>query len=333
MSPVKIGFGGKISVKGVATPIGAMTKVSFAREQLEVEQAFRTEFGTVKFKEQVRPGQLSKIGVELGKSGFPLSIELAANADYTRPFSVSVKWPGLIQLNNFKLSVAGVGIGQGWVFRGTLDPQIDINIAMNEAWPGWANILRLSAYQVRAAVQGGATFVRSVYFVGECGMVSTAGVAATAGLVGAFVIGWAGFGLYMVGQASRDGRTKAVRYAFSNGYARMLADLTSDSIETTRNDAVPLLALDWKSELGRVSGDYVNGKRFGLGDQIERLGKAAIVQDADAFIKAKGTAAWAAVRQKHHNTYGIQTDVRRRQYLSVLYNQVDKHSAQLGIAL
>ena len=50
--------------------------------------------------------------------------------------------------------VGGMAIAEDWRFTGTIDPQIDINIAMNEVWPGWASILRLTAQQGRAGSHG-----------------------------------------------------------------------------------------------------------------------------------------------------------------------------------
>src|SRR5690349_414462 len=85
-SPVKIGFGGKIGIKGTATPPGSQSKTSVGANipvfrpgdnpvaQAELEQSIKTQFCDVKFKEQVRPGELSKIGIEIGKTGVPVTV-------------------------------------------------------------------------------------------------------------------------------------------------------------------------------------------------------------------------------------------------------------------
>lgn len=332
---MKIGFGGRFSIKGTATPPQTSSKVTVSsrdqRTQVDVEQSIQTEFGFVKFKEQIRPGELSKIGIEIGSKAIPLTIEFAANADYTRPISVIVKWPNAIRLDGLKLKVAGVGVAEDWTFSGTLEPQIEINIVMNELWPGWTTILRLMAEQAKSALQSGATAIRSVCIAGEAGTVSAAGVVAAA--TGAALVGiaWTAFGLYSCGKALAEGRGMAVRYAFSNGYARMLAEMTADDIKVARQVAAPLLTVDWKGALATLGSDFVSGKSIDLGEPIARLGKAAILQDIDRFIRERGPAAWGVVSKKQQEKYGTHTEIRRRHYLTILYAQAESKAASLGI--
>lgn len=336
-SPVKIGFGGRLSVKGTATPPVTNSKVTASNQdgrlQVDVEQSFQTEFGVVKFKEQIQPGQVSKIGIEIGRTGIPVTVEFAANADYSRPISIVVKWPNAIRLDSAKLKVAGFGIGEDWTFSGALDPQVEINFVMNELWPGWTNLLRLMAQQARSAAQGGVTAIRAVYFAGELGTISTAGVAATASGVALVGIAWVAAGLYACGKALTEGRGEAVLYAFSNGYARMLADMTSDNIKVVREAAAPLLAIDWKSQLAARGRDFANGTSSELGESVERLGRAAILQDIDRFIRDRGPTGWTAVSKKHQAAYGAQGEARRNRYLNILYQQVEARAPNLGIRL
>jgi hypothetical protein len=339
MSPVKIGLGGKIAVKGVVTPPNSSTKASFSVGQADVEKSAQTEFGFVKFKQQVMPGKISKIGIEIGKTGFPLTVELAAKADYTKPFTISVKWPKLIELKGAKLSLGGANIAEGYTFKGTLDPQVNIDIAMNELWPGWPNIMRLTAQHGLRLARVGASAVRSVFWTDVEGVaMATAGGSVIVGLVaGAAALTWVAFGVYACGKALRDGRTSAARYAFCNGYARILAELTSNSTMLTQSEVAPLLTVDWQGEFAKSTRAYVDTthdlQAIGLQERLDRTGRAAIAQDIDRFIKEKSSNSWPDVRKRHQIVYGTDKEARRRKYIEVLYQQVHSNSAQLGIPL
>lgn len=87
-SPILIGIGGKVAVKGSAVYGHPATKVAFTvgKTQADFEQKAKTEWGEVKIKGQVKPGEVSKIGLEFISKDYPVTVEFAANADFTQPF-------------------------------------------------------------------------------------------------------------------------------------------------------------------------------------------------------------------------------------------------------
>ncbi len=152
--PFEISVGGTISVNGTVTPssaeeAGINVKGSFSKGKVELEQAVKTEFCEVKFKEEVEAGgELSQIGIELGREGFPLTISLDAHADFRAPITFGVKWPDAIRVKSRELKIPGSS--NGFTFSGTVDPQLDIGVTANPAWPGWKNALQLPAKWVRS---------------------------------------------------------------------------------------------------------------------------------------------------------------------------------------
>lgn len=342
--PFEISVRGTISVNGTATPsaeeAGIDVKGSFSKGKVELEQAVKTEFCEVKFKEEVEAGrELSQIGIELGREGFPLAISLDAHADFRAPITFGVKWPNAIKVKSRELKIPGSS--NGFIFSGTVDPQLDIGITANPAWPGWKNALQLLARQSSSVLRTGASAVRGVYFATEMGTVSAAGVAAVA--TGVFLCGvaWLTFGLYSIAKASRDGRSVGIRRAFSNGYAGMLADLTSNTLTFTPqavDAAKRLLEIPWQTDLAKAGSQYLIGggdylREVMLSNQITSLGGAAICQDVDRYVKSRGTAAWATLTRAQRQRYGEDDVARKRAYISILYHQVDVGADPLGIAL
>jgi hypothetical protein len=335
-SPLKIGLAGKITVVGTVSPPEAKAKVAFGKGKMEVTEEAETEFGKVEFTQEIKPGHVSSLKVGIARSDIPVTIELAANLDYREPLTFSVKWPKKIEFKGKGFTFESLGL-QGYTFTGTLAPELEVILAMNEAWLGWRNILRLMAQRSAGAYQTGVAAIRGVYYAGELGTVSTIGATAIGVGVALFGVAWVSFGLYCCGKALRDGRAVAIRYNFSNGYARMLADLTimspAERMETSSSEAATLLAIPWKSELTRLGSQYLNGASVEIGDEITRLGKAAVLQDVDVFIKSKGVRAWDAVKVSQCQRYGQQYQTRRQAYISVLYDQVYHGRDTLGVSL
>ncbi len=324
--PLKYAFGGKITFKGSLGLAKAQTKVTLTHgaNQVDLEQSFKTEYCDIKVKEQVKPGQVSKLGIEIGRKGIPFSVEFAANADFTKPFTVSIKGSTPIE---FPFKAGGVE----WAFKGSITPQLDVHLSPNEAWAGWGPIFRAAAQAGRTAVQTGANAVRAVYFAGECGTVSSVGAAAVGASVGAAGVAWLAFGLYEIAKANSDGRAMAVRYAFSNGYARALAEMTGNCTGLSQAERNALRKLDWAAELSRYATAYINGANVDLANTVEQLGMAAVIQDADRLSTPGAPASWEIVSKKHQAMYGANVDVRRRKYLEILYAQVESKATKLSV--
>jgi len=342
LSPVMIGFGGKISVKGEVEPPDSTTKASFSTGKVDVEKAVETTFGTVKLTQQVKPGQISTIGIEIENTRLHFSVGFTAQVDFHRPFSFNFKKS--MELVEYKLSLARFGTPGEYKFTGTLEIELDISTAMNKLWPGWPNILRLTAEQSRLALRAGGSAVRSVFLQGGTdGIVTatTAGAVVESLAIGSAYLAWVAFGLYECGRAMRDGNTMAVRFAFCNGYARILAEMTSSRTTLTQDQMKGLLSKgkNWRAEFAKCSQDYINATNdqvsINLMNRVETVGQAAIAVDIDAFIKDRlnSPTAWAQVCKRHQMLYGADTETRRREYIRILYRQVQTNAARLGIPL
>jgi hypothetical protein len=342
MSPIEIGFGGTISVKGVVTPPGSTTKASFSKGKVDVEKAIETTFGEVKVTQQVKPGQISRIGIEIENTHLHFSVGFSAHADFHKPFSFNFKKS--IDLVEFRLSLARFGVPGEYTFTGTLEIELDITTAMNKLWPGWPNILRLAAQQSRLALQAGGSAARSVFLLeGTDGIVTatTAGAVVQALAIGSAYLAWVAFGLYECGKAMRDGNTMAVRFRFCNGYARVLAEMTSNRTALTEGEVKGLLSKgkNWQADLAKCSQEYISASNgpasIRLLDRAETIGQVAIAVDIDRFIKdpSNSPTAWTDVRRRHQMLYGADTETRRRRYIEILYRQVQTNAARLGIPL
>jgi hypothetical protein len=342
MSPIEIGFGGTISVKGVVAPPDSTTKASFSKGKVDVEKAIETTFGAVKVTQQVKPGQISRIGIEIENTRLHFSVGFSAHADFDKPFSFNFKKS--IDLVEFKLSLARFGMPGEYTFTGTLEIELDINTAMNKLWPGWPNILRLAAQQSRLALQAGGSAVRSVFLLeGTDGIVTatTVGAVVQALAVGSAYLAWVAYGLYSCGKAMREGNTMAVRFSFCTGYADVLSDMTAASgRKISDNELQRLLSLgtSWRAEFAKCTQQYTGTHdalaTIRLKDRATDLGRAAVACDIDKFIKDRSNppTAWADVSKRHRMLYGAATDSRRCGYLQVLDRQVGTNAPRLGIA-
>ncbi len=139
-------------------------------------------------------------------------------------------------------------------------------------------------------------------------------------------------GLFQAGEALLTGRGQAVSYKFSNGYAAMLANLTSTDPDLSGYGT--LKNLDWKGYLYRYGTLYVEGgtKANDALSAVEQLGQAAILQEVLKYGNMKGGDAWIDAKHLHRRKYGLDDETRRLRYLDILYQQV-KDGRTLGVRI
>ena len=330
-SPVLVSLSGKIVAKGTLKVDGSHSKISGSlnKGKADFEVRFKEKFGEVKFKAGIKPGELSKLGLEWTPNKIPISIEFAANADLSKPFSVSVKWKNAISLPDFRVT-------EHETFSGTIEPQIDFNFSPNPAWPGWRVAAQAAAQGGRAALQAGANAVRGIFIAEEAGTLTAVGAATLVVGVAAAFIGWVAFGLYEIGKAHHDGRVLAIKYAFASGYASELADLTSDSPSTGTARAQQLLEIDWEASFRLyldVYGEHNPGGITFPGEHVNTCGRAAIAQDVVEFVEKNGMPAWDAIRKKHQKLYGASFSYRRDAYFRMLMLQIHSGASRIGIPI
>ena len=328
-SPVLVSVSGKIVAKGYVKADGSHSKISVTTDKADIELRFKEKFGEVKLKTSITPGHISKVGLEWTPNDIPIGIEFAANADYTKPFTLAGKWKNAIKLDDFKL-------GDHLTFSGSIDPQLEFNFAPNPAWPGWQATARAALQGGRVALQSGANAVRGVFIAEEAGTLTAVGAATLAVAVAAGYVAFVAFGLYQIGKAHRTGRILAVRYAFAGGYASVLTGFTSDVWTFRRDEVERWLSIDWKRGLSMLTSIYVNGSSTGEAAYIpdlETMGKAAIAQDIDDYIKKNGMPAWDKIRKKHQSLYGTSYMDRRSRYFLMLRQQIESGRETVGIPI
>jgi hypothetical protein len=331
-SPVLISFGGKITVKGTFKMAGSHSKVSVPinGDKVDVDlKLLKDKFGELKFKTGIKPGKLSKLGLEWTPNNIPISLEFAANADLSKLISVSAKWKDAIRLVDLRLT-------EHMTFSGTAEPQFDFYFSPNPNWVGWRAAGRAAMQGARVAIEAGANAVRGIFIEEAAGTLTTIGVASVAIGVAAAFIGWVAFGVYEIGKAHHDGRILGIKYAFASGYASELADLTSDSPSTGTARAQQLLEIDWEASMRLyldVYGEHDPGRLLLPGDQINTCGRAAVAQDVVDFVEKNGLPAWDAIRKKHQQLYGTSVTYRRDIYFRMLMLQIHSGATRIAIPI
>jgi hypothetical protein len=324
LGPFSIGVGGFVLLKGSAGRADARTTLSHTRGETSVDFAHKVESsfeelevsGSIDYKDYKK----SHVGIQLGALDF--AFELALTPSLTETVTIKITSPPISQLKrHFK----------EWEFKGTVQAALEVKIGPNRVWPGWATVARGT---VRVAGRAGNLVVRGVTFLGEA---VTAEVFTTVLVVaGAMTaaVGWLGFGLYMIGKAHRDGDMEACGYSFSNGYAEMLAKLTSDPPYVPTPTVAKLLAVDWRTQFSENRKRYVSsgGRDQSSVGQMTDAGRAAVLQDIDRIVKERGFSVWQQYAVRQRNRYGANYEIRRRAYLSILYSHV-QHEDKIGIPL
>ncbi len=329
-SPVLVSISGKIVAKGTLKVDGSHSKISAsASGKADIELKFKEKFGELKMKAGVTPGSVSKVGLEWTSYNIPIAIEFAANADLSRPFTLSGKRKNAIPLVDFKLD-------EHQTFSGTIEPQLDFIFFPNPAWPGWATAARAAAQGGRAAFQCGANAVRGIFIAEEAGTLTAVGVAAVAVAVTAALVGWVAFGFYQLGKAHRTGRSLAIKYGFAGGYASALAEFTSSAPTVPRAEVERWLSIDWEASLRLFVDVYVEESSPGVTvstEDVRILGKAAVAQDIDEYIKKNGLPAWDIIRKKHQKLYGAGYMERKDRYFRMLMLQIQSGRDPIGIPI
>lgn len=297
LGPIKVAFDDKVKIRfdGEISHGSPTTKITFSKKGIDFEEAAKTAIGKVKIKLAVEPDKLSKVGIGLDLGS--ISFEFSANVDWRKPFSISVKIP---------TPELKIELGE-WTFKGKLQVTADLNISPNERWPGWATLGR-DALQLGRSVAAALT--------GEAAVIIGGALVASAVMTG--------FMAYVVGREHKEGNALALGRAFSNGYARMLARLTSGEVvfDQRGTEFSRLLYFDWKSSVKELSKAYGAGG-YDLSD-VEKAGEAAAVQDMMRYISENGPEAWRFLSQLHRDKHGKALDQRRHVYLYKLYTIVDK---------
>jgi hypothetical protein len=319
--PVSVGFGAKLKFDGTVRYGRPTTAVALTpgKAEVEFEKEVETEYGKVKFKGTVEPGKLSKLGISVGTESF--EVEFEASPD----LKVKVEFP-----------VASKEVHTGFgnlFFDGKMEAVFEVIVSPNPLWPGWATVARGAAQAGRTVVSA----ARGLLYAGEAGTATTGAAVATAALIAAAYIAWVGYGLYQIGKAHEKGRTLAIGYAFSNGYAKMLANMTSDAPALRgAGEFGTYYDMDWKGIFEEQSRAYISQRSIGeaiyAAEQVEKAGGAAIFQDGVAFLVTYGPDAWKGVRAHHQAVYGRGTEERRQRYLTILYQQV-RNGGTLGIPI
>jgi hypothetical protein len=322
--PVEVSLDGKIKLEGSLRLGEPSTEVGFSAEGASIEAKVRQSFGEVKFTGDIEPGKVSKVGIGIGTE--IVDIEFAANADLEKPFQL-----------NFEKSIADTELHFGeWTFKGEVKLGLEVNFAPNLLWPGWVAIAKETAAR---SIQAGRTVIavaRGAFFAGEVGTVTTLGAVLIAAGVATLAIAWVGFGLYETTKALREGQNEAIGYAFSNGYASILAQLTSNRLEGYDEKSISrLLALDWKRVFQEEGERYhqTGPESANALPAIEEAGKAAILQDIDTYMKTYGYDAWRRFSQDQQARVAQREDERKHIYLDTLYKQVRQGEKRIGINL
>ncbi len=170
------------------------------------------------------------------------------------------------------------------------------------------------------------------------------GIGSTVRKVVVPVVNWscwslgAGSGLLMAGDALITGRGQSVLFAFAEGYAWMLAELTEGKLNMSVSDAEWYLGLKWEAAViaaGNTVKQYGSKSPSGTFDDARDAGKACILQTADFLIKSRGRDYWDELCASERGWLGKHKDTRRDSYENSLRNQIKKGAtaSQIGISL
>lgn len=291
-------------------------------DEKAIEEEFKTKYGSVKLSGQFEPGQMS--AVELGFATERFELAFAAQASITKPFVVKAE----IKLPNAKLEFGG------WEFAGQVSGEVAIGIAPNP--------VLIAEYASGVLATGSAGEGVSVTAVGS----GTFGSLAAGAGIGAAAVAWEGLVLYEIGAANIEGERQAVRNEYNNGYARMLAALTSNhaairaahevETEEERESTDEALAakfesylyMNWVTQLAAAENAYLGAEpgpdgarqRDGARFDADEAGSARAIQQVMAFVGSRGRAGMDELRHAHQARYGTDEGTRRQAYHLILRN-------------
>ena len=180
----------------------------------------------------------------------------------------------------------------------------------SQVGPNWAQLAEYAVEETWAEVTGevaaaeaGEGITSVALGTGTEGVVFAAGSAAL--VVGG--IAFIGLTLYEAGKAMEEGKKRAIRLEYCNGYAYMLANLTSEHAKSQgaldERPFVEYLDLNWADTLARAEKAYVNADSQENAPMRNRMrvndGRAGALQHTMAYIAQRGPETWADVRRKH----------------------------------
>ena len=154
-------------------------------------------------------------------------------------------------------------------------------------------------------------------------------------LAGTTLINTLGGGLFAAGEALLSGRGEAVAYKFCNGYADMLANLTSPEPDLPDATFSTLKYLDWAARVQEYGGIYIEhgSEANNVLSAVEQAGQAAVLQDVLNFGQKNGADAWYDAKKNHRSRYGADDYMRYQAYRDLLYGQVKKGDKILGLRI
>jgi hypothetical protein len=322
--PVLITITGRIGVRGTIALGNSSTvvRLSPGEQKIDFERKFNSSLGEFSLTGGVEPGKASTIGIKLGTQSVEFKFE--AGFDFTKPLTLSAtpKTPfeGKLQFGD-------------WSFEGKVIPTLQIVVAPNPAWPGWATVARGAGQTAARVIAIG----RGLFFAGEIGVATTFGAVAIGVTIAVGAILWVGFCLYMIGQANRDGRALAVGFAFNAGYSDALARMTSDIAllpydENGKRKYWSKLTYDWKSAYDYWAPRWIDGNDRDATYQIRLLGEIAAIQDQALFLQLYGGEQWPAVKFDHRKKYGEAEGFRAQKYKEIMNRQL-RDGKPVGIPL
>lgn len=278
-----------------------------------VEQEFKNRYGSVKVGGSAEPGKAGALQVGFATETYEIGI--SAHADLRKPFEISFEIP--VHQTQLKFGE--------WEFKGEIKVAVKISVG-----PNWAQLIEYAVEETvaeatgeAAAAEAGEGITSVALGTGTEGVVFAAGSAAL--VVGG--IAFIGLTLYEAGKATEEGKKRAIRLEYCNGYAYMLANLTSEHAKSQgaldERTFVEYLDLNWADTLARAEKAYVDAdsprERSDAQSDARDAGRARALQQAMAYIAERGAETWADVRRKHQKEYGELEMTRREAYIKHLY--------------
>jgi outer membrane protein OmpA-like peptidoglycan-associated protein len=288
------------------------------------EYAVKTELGNVRIEGEVKDGKASKVKIGLSATEM-FDIDFAAATDLRKAFQVEFKLktpPGLTTIT----------VGD-WVFRGQVsgsallyfgpDPTVVATLAQ-----------RGGRVIVRAVARGGAA-LNSLFFT-ELGTVTALGAVAVGVGVAAAGVTWLGFVLYQIGEAHKEGRWRRAASEFAWGYGHFLMELTQSEKGVhplVKSRVTQLVPIDWPAEFKKYVKPWIDDEDQAAFDRLYDLGRAAVAQDYNAYVKLYGDEAWNKLAAAHRRKYGEDFQVRENRYKYMVWTQLKERKSAIGVPL
>ena len=278
-----------------------------------VEQEFKNRYGSVKVGGSAEPGKAGALQVGFATETYEIGI--SAHADLRKPFEISFEIP--VHQTQLKFGE--------WEFKGEIKVAVKISIG-----PNWAQLAEYAVEETWAEVTGEAAAAEAGEGITSVALgTGTEGVVFAAGSAALVVggIAFIGLTLYEAGKAMEEGKKRAIRLEYCNGYAYMLANLTSEHAKSQgaldERPFVEYLDLNWADTLAHAEKTYVDAdsprERSDAQSDARDAGRARALQHAMAYIAERGPETWADVRRKHQEEYGELEMTRREAYIKHLY--------------